>query len=1112
MGSDKSRTHYQGLVIEDERISIWEAETNASEAGPRPGVPEPLNRTGMTLQSYGSQSASKDLRIRTQRGGFAEPDGAGFVWRYGASGDWRGLDVAGAISHYEMLRFTDMTVPIKWSVLPHAITLPDQTILCTFYDRDDSLALPFAVGVGRRAPTGGWTWGRVNETATQPVIGQGDFNPCLLLLPSGRVLLFHWIEDLVREECQIRMWYSDDDGATWAIGQDNVLDNPVSTVAGATGYDVRRIRAAYGAGQILLCCHLRSNNPALTMRDVIRQYASADEGNSFDSIEEWEGDTDAGGFPSVVFSGGAFVVSYIETRPTVQGQATVRIVGNAYQPLSSVSRNRLTFAPAFGNVVGQFINQGDMALASTPDGALYISGRAVPTTAFSSYDEDGECFMLRSDDFGLTWAPVGQFSGFGGLAGLTGVWYNGNNATTCPDNLCMTFSQGRMAVLHNHKANPGVAPGVPNEPSLSVSYLGGSSTVTLPGFQRFQTGYRRVNFEDTWLPFDLPPVTPTQWGSGWTSAGGATEVLENGRLDLGGGLPNTRTYTTSTLPAGHTIAQGIIFSASLAIVAGGSALADDVGILVVLDDGGSNGFSLTIRFDQNEVIFLDSTSSLIIGTVPIPVLNTGVDVLVGMSSGAFSSWVRSRDDSPDRSWTTGPSSSSLTNTGGGAASQFTWGNMAPSGALSRWFSVQTVTGEYTGLQLAGGQINPNELMQHPYSSTGTYVDDGVMVKATDGTTIRADEFKIATRYDYAIENILDPNPRKTWRSTTKNAMNIGLNLSSLGNTSPMCDMIAIAVFNCNWPAANFQGYDSSTGTWTTLASVFLFQGMNGITYTREGDTVIPASAAAAQPLFFAGELEGALWSFGTTTGHKIKSHLTGKWSNAATTRSVQFVLDGITGAEPASGGAMISSKSGVFIIQLGGSIYQGYRLQMIQPSIFTPAMADDYFEIGRCIVGPVVVHGDQTSWGRVIESTSGVEVNEARDRTVRTRKVAPTRRTIEYGWTDAVDTTDGMNPLSDADPDFVMSSGQASAEPVAFEDVAPWDFDGVFHLLSGPDKQVVYLPRITKQNLTLEEPLVRKHQHALCRITSPVRLESVQGEEIDTEVIRVANVIFTEDV
>ena len=220
----------------------------------------------------------------------------------------------------------------------------------------------------------------------------------------------------------------------------------------------------------------------------------------------------------------------------------------------------------------------------------------------------------------------------------------------------------------------------------------------------------------------------------------------------------------------------------------------------------------------------------------------------------------------------------------------------------------------------------------------------------------------------------------------------------------------------------------------------------------------------------------------------------------------------MTGSEPASGNGIISTKSGVFIVHLGGTTYQGYRLAMVGPSPFTPALADAYFEIGRVIIGPVVVHGDQTSWGRVIESSSGTELQEARDRTTRSRKVAPTRRTIEYGWTDAVDTTAGMNPLSDADPDFVMTSGQVSAEPVAFKDVAPWDFDGVFHLLAGPDKQVVYLPRITKQALGTEERLVRKHQHALCRITSPVRLESVQGEEIDDEVIRVATVTFTEDV
>ena len=62
------------------------------------------------------------------------------------------------------------------------------------------------------------------------------------------------------------------------------------------------------------------------------------------------------------------------------------------------------------------------------------------------------------------------------------------------------------------------------------------------------------------------------------------------------------------------------------------------------------------------------------------------------------------------------------------------------------------------------------------------------------------------------------------------------------------------------------------------------------------------------------------------------------------------------------------------------------------------------------------------------------------------------------------------------------------------------------------NKQVVYLPRIDKQELTTNQTLNRRQQHALCRITSPVRLETVQGEETDTEVIRVATVTFTEDV
>lgn len=1114
MGSDKSRGHYQGLIVEDNRITIWGDETTAGQAGPRPGVPTPLNLTGMTIQSQGSQSPDKDLRIRTQRGGFAEPDGAGFVWRNAGDPEWRGLDVPATITHYESLRWTDFSVPIKWSYQVDVKTLADHSIVCAYYDRDDADPLPFSVGIGVRTPAGVWSYRRVSESATQPTTS-AEPNPCIVVLPSGRVLLYHWIEDLVRAEAQVRMWYSDDDGVTWALGEDNVLSTSVSLDPGAAGYEVRRLRAEYGAGQILLLCHIVSNNVALNQRDLIRQYASADEGSSFTVIEEFDGLTDAGGYPDLVYSGGQFTVAYIETQSLVTGigRAVIRRVGNAFQPLTSTVKIDI-FGPVFGTLPlgSQHLTAGDLAMTAAPDGSIYLTGRAVPNPYLMSYDEDGECFMHRSDDFGITWQPIGQFSGFNGLDGYPGVWYNSNTATTGPAGFAMTYSQGRIAVLHGQNANPGAIPGFPFEPSLSVSYLGGSSTVTLPGFQRFQTGLARVNFEDTWLPFDLPQVTSTQWGSGWTTAGGAAEVLESGRLRIGSGALGSRAYNTNVLPVGHTTEQGVIFAVSVATDQGGDQNLDQIAIRLQLDRaGGGFGWDLIIRLTPNEIAIVDGTPNAVVGVVPIQTTGAGIDILFGMQESQYSIWVRPRSGSPDRAWIAAPSST-LVNNGGGVGNNLSWGHLSASGSVSRWYSVQVVTGPYTGLQLAEGQINPNELMPHPYSASSTYVDDGLSIRATDGPTIRADEWQIATRYDFAVSNVLDPNPRQTWRSTDTTSQAIAWEVSATGNAAMQNDVIGLALYNINWPEALFQGRDATLGSWVNLARVFLTYGQSALQYRRFGNTVVPGAAGAQAPLMYAGEMEGALWSFGALSGHKISSHYTGKWDLPNTTKPLSLALDGITGAEPASGTGSISSRSGVWIIQLQGAKFSGFRLLLSAQGAFSPKMADDYFEIGRALIGPVVIHGDQTSWGRTIESSSGTELTEARDRTTRSRQVAPTRRIIDYGWTDAVDTTAGMNPAMDADPDFVVTSDAVSAEPTGLKDIAPWDFDGVFHLLAGADKQVVYVPRITHQNLTRDEPMIRRHQHALCRITSPVRLESVQGEESDTEVLRVASITLTEDV
>ena len=1113
MASDKSRSHYQGLLIEDQRSSVWDAETTVSQAEPRPGVPQPQNKTALALSTSGTLSADKSIQIRTQRGGFAQPDGAGFTWKYSADADWRGLDVPASISHYEAILWSDLSAPVKWYIQPHAVTLQDQRVAVAYYKRNSAGATPYGVSVSVKSLAGGWSHVDVYASATAPTTNQAEPNPCLVVLPSGRLLLFHWIEDVVREEAQIRQWFSDDDGATWAIAQDSVLNTVVNLDAGADGYDCRRIRAVYGGGQILLLVHLRSNDGALAKRDLIRQYASSDEGNTFTQIVEFDGATSAGGYPDVVYIEGSFVGAYIET---VNPAAVARSfeLGTAYQSLTSINLGTIgSGIPAFGGITplgGALLTDGDLTITASPDGVLYIAGRAVENPVFTSYTSNGQCVIFRSGDFGKSWAPMGQSSSFAGAItdGLAGCWYDANNADTCPRALAMTYAEGRIAVSHNWRANPGVS-GTIDEPSLAVSYLGGSSTVTLPGYQRFQTDYRRVNFEDTWLPFDLPAVTTTKWTTGWTAAGAATEVLGQGWLEVGSGASANKTYTTTGLPAGHTSAQGIIWSASCAVVTEPGGAADNIAIRTELDDGVSK-WAAVVRVQAATLFLVDGLLGTTLASISLPATGAGITILCGMSEGTVSVWARVRSNDADRAWQALGLAVPLSSAAGGGAALFQWGNIATSTAISRWHDVQLVTGPFTGLQFAAGQTNPNDLMQHPYSSTGAYVTDGMSLTATSGPTIRADEWLIETRYQYPVGNILRSAPRQTWRSTDTTSQTIALQMSTLANTSLQSDLIGVGLFNCNFPQATLEGYDATGAAWVALGTLDMTEGMGALTFIRRGDSVVPAGAGVDQPLFWAGEMEGCVWSFGSTSGHKITSHMSGKWTSA-TTRRVAFTLDGVTGAAPANGSTgSVTAKNGVFLVHLHGALYQGFRLVLTAPGAGVPAMADSFFEIGRALIGPVVVHGDQVSWGRVIESSGGTELQESRDRTTTSRVVAPTRRVIEYGWSDAVDMTKAQ-PV-DADPDFVLADTDPSSEPVALMDGSPLDFDGLNYLLRGSDRQVVYLPRIDNLGATVIDPLVRRAESALCRITSPIQIESVQGEENRTEVVRVANVVLTEDV
>ena len=72
---------FRGLIIPDERVkesNLSAADSTYNQAGPLPGVPVPQADTDLNLEASGTQSADKELRIATQRGGHPDRGGASF--------------------------------------------------------------------------------------------------------------------------------------------------------------------------------------------------------------------------------------------------------------------------------------------------------------------------------------------------------------------------------------------------------------------------------------------------------------------------------------------------------------------------------------------------------------------------------------------------------------------------------------------------------------------------------------------------------------------------------------------------------------------------------------------------------------------------------------------------------------------------------------------------------------------------------------------------------------------------------------------------------------------------------------------------------------------------
>lgn len=1027
---------------------VWSAQSSYTQAGPRPGVPEPQQASDLVLESSGTQAASTQLRVRVQKAGDPAPeDGAGIVWENEGDSLWRGWDPPRLITGWEALNYSDTAALHRYT---HCVRLTDGTVVLAYQKTDGGVRKLYT-----RTKTETGSWSSEALAYAQSATANHGLHPCLIATPDGACLLLHWVEDSTSTEAQVRVHRSTDSGATFSVASQFALQTTVDIAGspgpGASGYDLGRLRAAYAGGQYLLIAQMTSqDNTPPSNREIYKQFASPN-GVRFELIET--GGTGAAnifGYQEVIGLESGFAVLYCgDSAPT---DIRLRLLESAYQDFSSVSSSGVetVFDHAAFDGTNKVWTDGDLAAWRDEDGILYVITRLFATGA-----ADGNAVIARSVDNGTTWENMGDSSV--DPSNSVGLWWNGDTACY-PVEFSGCSQAGRAVVPHRWAANPGN-----EDQSLAVLYLGGWTTVCMPGQQTFEVDTKRVGWEFTWLPFELPDDL------GWTATSSATysATLETpGRLNLttSGG---TGTIYYSLNPNG-TLAEGMILRAALAVNSGGSLAADQCAIRMRLADGVGD-YDVSIRFTTTGFRCYDNNGAAAIGADVTVAVSSGVEILAALDDGNFRVWYRLRDQSPDKDWTAGPTSSSVTNDAGTPAANnlVRFGVITAADVTAYFYELHFVTDEYTGPSgLAAGQDNPADLFPRPLTAESVYVDGGVYVRGTAGPGRRGDEFDIDTRYDYALSRVFptsEPSPRRGWRSIgVASDVEIALRLdTTLGDVdgNPGSDLIAFYLDGINWRTATLKG--RTGGAWVTLASLDSASDHLTLGWAREGNTVIPNSGGSQAPYLHANEYAGGYFQLASGVIRRIARHTGGSWRTTGQ-QTPRLELEGITGAEASSGttGAIWAPRLAV-LHHCAGVAYAGFKLV-----IGAQTTVESDLRVGSLVCGPVYATTPPSADGIAWSTQSGQAITVARDGTGRARSERPTWRTLTMTWGDPV--YEGALMGDEPTPDWIEAYTGSGGEGVATPGDPLRTLEGVLQVLDEARLRsagrnptpVVALPRI----------------------------------------------------
>ena len=1102
MGSNNSPDVLRGFLLphDIDQTSIDTANSSFSQSGNRAGDPVPQQVSKLIVRAAGQQTEDSDLQIKTERAGHAGKGGQ-FVWvDNAASSPEFGRLLPSNISNYDIADYAPSST--TFYKYPSMLGLDDGTLLISVYAEEPTFVTPRISVYSRTEDDDVYTSVTV-ANLLDPFGGLSlpETYTSMCKLPDDSILLIHNTKygtaGTTDGRVNFKAYRSTDSGSTWSLYSERLIDDLITEGTGAGQYKVEGVQIAALHGQVLLLVETKYGTSGTgVFQNRLWQFASVDGGQTFTRVTSAY-DFDAG-FHRVRLRTrqDQYYICYIAETAVIHSMKvphaffSIALARNA--DIFSILSTGITVE---SNLDNEDMTGGELALVVDEDDIVFAYFRNCNLSGEEKY-------LSRVSKDGTNWEYMA--SGVGNA-----IWYkiiDSSGTIQRPTEIQAAAVAGRIAIGHNF------ASALTNDNTLSVIWMGGYSSLTLPYIDDSRDRYKKITFNTTYLPYNEPNTI-----SEFTVSGTGSDTINLGRLFVSTTSTNNRYYTASYSTT--TLDEGLIVRCRFDVSFGGSATSNARYVSVEIGNG-SVRYGAVARISASQVYLVDLHNlGVSLGSANI---GSGInEIILAISNNDTKLYLCTETQGHTKTFVEVGTSNTLVSGGGGlTGGSASFGHDTFAGTVRTYFYEFMVSSdERTGLQMSE-EVPALASMNYPPAGKYVYIADGVRITTLNGPAILNDEYRIQTRYDYSIDNVFyanHPSLKDGWRTTSVSSGSsipqqqiIFNDLSdSLGSPFTGNGLMAVHLQGINY--RQIQVF-SKEGTRSFIQRANVSNGIS-FYYNERANTIIPNSNNPATDTYIRfNEFAGAtlrLTDDDTTIFTRIVSNTEGTLSSSTTKKPVFYIEQGVTiptaNAEEDRVATIIPTSCTIVMYMDGNLSYDEIQLRFL--STPTP---EDYMQCSHISIGPVIIPGQQYARGRTISTDSGTISEELLNGTRFSRNIRPSRKTIRLSWADPVDIT---SISADAvDPDY-WTALTSSTDAVATSKDVPLFMLGLLTRLQGTIRPLVYLPKINRLSSTgsvQSDILVRQEEQVLAVITSDVTIESVLGDELDNEIFRVSTITIEE--